>query len=199
MIDGKAPKEVGTGCSSAQFDVSSNLLATKLDDSPTTLWIWDLVAAELRAVLIFHANVDFQWHPSIRELLLVTYHDETHQVLPFLWDPLSDGPTFIHHEERVSERKLASRAHATWLDTSSDDPVLLLSDGYQYCLVSLSDGDNGGPYWQDNGGHSTSITVSDSLPRAGLSRIQDQTQYVLPRESDEDTSMLDDTFSFKRT
>ncbi|KAF4124115.1 WD40 domain protein, partial [Geosmithia morbida] len=66
-----ATSMTSTGCSTMAFDASSNLLATKLDDSPTTLWIWDLSAGELRAVLLFYHPLEFTWHPFIQELLLV--------------------------------------------------------------------------------------------------------------------------------
>src|SRR5688572_6430505 len=79
-----------SGCVSIQFDPSSTLVATRLDDSPGTAWIWDVQAAELRAVLLFHGNIrSLSWHPSVRETLLVRCDGDSYSGIVFIWDPLS--------------------------------------------------------------------------------------------------------------
>lgn len=198
---GKPPKDAASGCSSALFDASSNLLATKLDEAPTTLWIWDLAAAELRAVLVFHSNVDFQWHPTVRELLLITHPDETHRGPLFVWDPLSNGPRPVSLQDQIPNGKLVSKTRGTWLNIDNDAPALLLSDNAHYCLVSISDDDNHGPYWQEDGEHSINTTVNDGLDQASMTKGQNSGQPWLRGGSgggEDDTSLLDDTFSFKR-
>jgi hypothetical protein len=49
--------EARPGCTSSELDASVTLLASRLDDSDSTLWIWDTRAAELRAVRAFHSPV----------------------------------------------------------------------------------------------------------------------------------------------
>lgn len=197
--EGRLPKDATSGCSAAQFDASSNLLATRLDESPTTLWIWDLGAAELRAVLIFHSTVDFQWHPSIQELLLITCPDEIRRSSAFVWDPLSDGPAFVAFEEQLPEQRLASKERVLWVNSSSETPTLLLSDNRHYCLLSLV-GEGQAPPWQDDAEHSVNVTSGDdSLSRTGLMRTHNARQSSNTHDSkDDDTSLIDDTFSFKR-
>lgn len=169
----KPPKDAVSGCSSAQFDAASNLLATKLDDAPTTLWIWDLAASELRAVLIFHSSVDFHWHPTIEELLLITHIEEAHRGPLFVWDPLSNGPRPVSLQDQIPNGKLVSKSRGTWLNMDGDTPTLLVSDNAHYCLVFASEDDSRGPHWQESSEYSINTAVDD-------------------------TSLLDDTFSFKR-
>jgi hypothetical protein len=199
--DGRLQRDATSGCSLAQFDASSNLLATRLDESPTTLWIWDLAAAELRAVLIFHSTVEFQWHPSIQELLLITCPDETRRSSAFVWDPLSDGPAFAAFEEQLPEQRLASKERALWVNSSSEPPTLLLSDNRHYCLLSLAS-EGQAPHWQDVTEQTIDNTSGDaSLLQAGFVRTQNATRSPNNHDADvddDDTSLVDETFFFKR-
>ncbi|KAJ6787640.1 hypothetical protein PWT90_06626 [Aphanocladium album] len=155
--DGK-PIETKPGCSTLAFDASSNLLATKLDDAPCTVWIWDIVAAELRAVLVFHSVVSFTWHKNTRELLLITSQDESRQGLSYLWDPLLQGPTPVVPEEFISVKNSVGapvKAHISWINTDMEIPLALLSTAQQYRILSLGEGDqvpetwHGASKWDD--------------------------------------------------
>ncbi|KAM5351575.1 hypothetical protein ACJ41O_004298 [Fusarium nematophilum] len=168
LVDGKPSADVKPGCSSLAFDASSTLLATRLDDTPSTLWIWDVTAAELRAVLMFHSGVDFQWHPTARETLLVTCQDEKYRGVSFVWDPLSQGPKLVTLEAHVPNGKIVGKARADWINGETEFPVLLLSDAQHYVLMS------------------TFMSVQDIGDSADVSAL-------VP----DDTSTLDDTFSFK--
>lgn len=199
------PSGPSSGCSSATLDASSTLLVSRLDDSPGALWIWDLAAAELRAVLLFHARaVDWTWHPRSRELLLIRCLDDAGAVTIFTWDPLSAGPVYVPLAERLFTGTAASgssarrsrtggngssggsgggvewRNQALWLDADGP-PTMLLSDGKMYCLAAMGDAPPSG--WQGARGSCESMLLEgDSL------------QVDLPGD---DTSMLEDTFSFK--
>ncbi|KAM0559649.1 hypothetical protein ACHAPJ_004173 [Fusarium lateritium] len=139
LVDGKPPTDVKTGCSSLAFDASSTLLVTRLDDTPSALWIWDVTAAELRAVLMFHSVVDFQWHPTTRELLLVTCQDDKYRGISFVWDPLSEGPKPISLEAHLLNGKIVGKTRAAWINGEPESPVLLLSDAQSCVLISCTD------------------------------------------------------------
>ncbi len=146
-----------------------------------------MTSAELRAVLVFHSIVDFQWHPTVRELLLISHPDEAYRGPLFLWDSLPDGPKVVSLQDQLSNRKLISKTRGTWLNSNNDAPTLLLSDNGQYCLVSFSKDDAPGPPWQDSSDYSITASVDESLTR------------IQPWDDrEDDTSLLDDTFSFKR-
>lgn len=175
--------ETKPGCSIASFDASSTLLATKLDDAPCTIWIWDLSAAELRAVLIFHSVVNLSWHPSNRELLLITCQDETRQGLSYLWDPISQGPTPIVPEHYLSVTNsvgASAKVQVSWIDLDAEQPVALISTAQQYRLLSVADGDQVPRTW--SGGSKWDVMQGD----ADMSTL-----------SGADGGMPDDTFSFK--
>lgn len=164
------------------FDSSSVLLATKLEDAPTTVWIWDTTAAELRAVLLFHGSISrISWHPTIRETLLVTCDGDSYNSLVFLWDPLSEGPKPVDFSGRLSHGKL----HALWLNIPNLDPgALFVSNGREYLLASLAEDEEGPVPW------------SADAEISGL----DHTDYLASTDAyDEDASQLDDTFCFKRS
>ncbi|POR34842.1 WD repeat-containing protein WRAP73, partial [Tolypocladium paradoxum] len=187
--DAKIAVPVSLGCSLAAFDASSTLLATRLDDSPGTIWIWDVAAGELRAVLIFHSNACFSWHPSSRELLLVTCQDDARRGASFVWDPASNGPTSVSPEDYLPAAKAVGKPQVSWINRETEFPELLLADAERYMLLSLSDAEDGPNPWQDDGGgewDGVSPPREDGETR-GRPVILDV----------EDISALDDTFSFR--
>lgn len=182
------PIETKPGCSTLAFDASSALLATKLDDAPCTIWIWDIAAAELRAVLVFHSVVTFAWHNRTRELLLITSHDESRPGLSYLWDPLLQGPTPVVPEEFLSVKTSLSapaKAQISWINIDMEYPLALLSTAQQYRILSLGEGDEVPETW-----HGAS-KWDDEPPRR---------RAVDPDVSDmsmDDGTAVEDTFSFR--
>lgn len=172
----------------AAFDASSTLLATRLDDSPCTLWIWDVVAAELRAVLIFHTTVSFQWHASTRELLLVTSQDPAQNGVSFIWDPLSEGPTPLVPEDHLPDGKAAAKAQVAWINRETELPVLFVSDTLHYLLLSPSnDSQASNPWRQAAIDHDGSEGAYYDSPTSSHYAVDDA----------DETSVMDDTFSFR--
>ncbi|CAM1505613.1 Fc.00g112500.m01.CDS01 [Cosmosporella sp. VM-42] len=195
LVDGKPSTDIKPGCSSAAFDASSSLLATRLDDSPGTLWIWDVTAGELRAVLIFHSSVTFSWSPCARELLLVNCQDEGSRGVSYVWDPLSNGPKPVSLEECLPGGKIVGKPQAVWVNRESEFPVLVLSDAQHYLLVSCGgDTDQCATPWREAAGSEWALGSA----REGFSPIRDLGD---DREMSaliaDDTSTLEDTFSFK--
>lgn len=187
--EGKASVESKTGCSVAEFDSSSTLLATRLDDSPGTIWIWDIAAAELRAALVFHTTATIQWHPKIRELLLITCQDAGQHGVMFTWDPLSNGPVTIVAEDHLPNPTTAGKIRTTWVNRQVEFPILLVSDMQHCVLLSPMNSSDGVNPWQaakgswEDGGFAIDEPSSD----------RDATQNA------DDTSLLEDTFSFRNT
>ncbi|ROW12777.1 hypothetical protein VMCG_00419 [Cytospora schulzeri] len=175
-----------SGCAIMAFDISSALLATKLDDAPSTIWIWDTTTAELRAVLLFHGNISkISWHPTIRETLLVVSEGDSYNSLAFIWDPLSSGPKPIDLSGRLTNSKL--QLH--WLNVSGLEPgALFASDSRQYLLASLAVDEDEPVPWSSDGESSTMLS--------------DNSQHVTTAHTDDDSegeaSELDDTFCFKK-
>lgn len=169
----------------AAFDSSSTLLATRLDDSPCTLWIWDVVAAELRAVLIFHTTVAFQWHTSSRELLLITSQGPAQQAVSFIWDPLSNGPTPLVPEVYLPEGRAAGKSQVAWINRETELPVLFVSDAQHYLLLSPSSPSQDANPWK----------------QAAVSHDSSEFQYNSPTSNhyamDDEDEIMDDTFSFR--
>ncbi|KAH6896963.1 WD40-repeat-containing domain protein [Thelonectria olida] len=184
-----------SGCSSFAFDASSTLIATKLDDSPSTLWIWDVSAGELRAVLMFHSTVNFDWHPAIRELLLVTCQDENHRGVSFVWDPLTNGPEPVLLEAHLPDGKLVGKTQSVWINGETESPVLLISDAQRYLMMSCADAADQCPTpWHEPGGNDRvlgSAREASSYDQ-GIEDADDLSALLV-----DDTSTLDDTFSFK--
>lgn len=187
--DGR-PVETKPGCSVLAFDASSTLLATKLDDAPCTVWIWDIAAAELRAVLVFHSVVSFAWHAKTRELLLINCQDESRQGLSYLWDPLLQGPTPVIPEEFISVKNsvgAAIKAQVSWINTDMEYPLALLSTATQYRILSLGEGDEVPATW-----HGAS-KWDNVPPRRGAGDPD------ISEVSVDDGTAVEDTFSFRHT
>ncbi|KAF6827019.1 WD40 domain-containing protein [Colletotrichum musicola] len=187
--------EPKAGRTLAVFDASSSLLATTLEDWPSTTWIWDLESSELRAVLVFHGSVSaLTWHPTHRELLMVACEGEKHDGLVFVWDPLSDGPKVVDFAGQLPDAKIFGKPKASWIDWSGESAVLLLGDTKHCLMASLAESEDSGAPWQDAQRNDLTMTTG-----------KDETQLdaALLDEFDEDLSTLDmsevdDTFSFKR-
>ncbi len=182
------PETARSSCSVVAFDSSSTLLATRLDDAPTTLWIWDVGVSELRGVLVFHAPVSSAvWHPNIPETLLVSCDGPQHLGLVFVWDPLSAGPQSIDFAQQCPERVVAARPRYSWLGDDSQSPTIFFSDG-RTCLLAAAGGPDRAPLWcarQDSDGTESPLELVPATTGAS---------------SGEDDSGLepDDTFHFKR-
>ncbi|KAI9726443.1 MAG: hypothetical protein M1828_001265 [Chrysothrix sp. TS-e1954] len=79
------------------FSPNSTLLASVSSQTPTTVWLWDLTALRLRAVLVQHADVRrLSWHPTRRGLLLIRTagppaSDGASSSGLYLWDVEDEG------------------------------------------------------------------------------------------------------------
>ncbi|KHN95145.1 WD40 domain-containing protein [Metarhizium album ARSEF 1941] len=193
----KQSTDVRCGCSSISFDASSTLLATRLDDSPCTLWIWDLAAAELRAALIFHSPVIFHWHPSARETLLISSHDDKESCMSYVWDPLSQGPTPLHAEQYLPASNSSSKMQVTWLNYETEPLGLLLSNSQSYVLLSLADAEHEPSPWEAAAG-GVELDGPSLAPSSGRDEAESLGS-ARPIVLADDISDLDDTFSFRHT
>lgn len=182
-----------SGCTAAFFDSSSSLLATKVEDSPSTVWVWDLSATELRAVLLFSSDVtSFRWHSTIPELLLVTCQGGDHNGVIFIWDPLSSGPKSLDCAEQFPGGTIAAKWQASWVDSADDVGMVLVGDNDRYLLVSLADPEVSPHPW---GG----LHQSGSAAGASEDRLQDRTAEFLNSIDDDASCEIEDTFHFKKT
>jgi hypothetical protein len=188
--DAKPLPDPKQGCSAAAFDASSALLATRLDDSPGTVWIWDVNVGELRAVLTFHFPVSFQWHPHVRETLLLKCLEDGRRGVSYVWDPLSNGPTTIYAQSYLPGKESRGKINTAWVYGQTEPPKLLLSDSKHCVLVTLSDANQGAPNW-----HEADVTLaSNAKSREGDVEDLDLSAAIT---DDTDMSAVDDTFSFK--
>lgn len=176
-----------SGCIQLSFDPSSPLLATKLGEASSTVWVWDVTAAELRAVLVFHGDVSsITWHPTIRETLLVTCEGDAYNSTIFIWDPLSEGPKSVEFSGQLSNNKIQT----LWLNLDNVEPgALFASDGEEYLLASLvADSEDGPLPWPADGDTSSFLGSAKSE----YSTVPDDAY------DEEEPSELDDTFCFKK-
>ncbi|RYC64726.1 hypothetical protein CHU98_g1434 [Xylaria longipes] len=189
------------GCNLAKFDSSSSLLASRLEDAPSTVWIWDVPTSELRAVLMYHASVTkVEWHPSQPELLLVRCEGEGSSLV-FVWDPLSNGPRPIDFLRHLPIAKVTGRADATWLGTITESAALFFTDHAKYILLSLAEADADADAeaalpW------ATQVTINphanaDTPTGSNISNIDPGDNNSI--DMDEGITELDDTFYFKKS
>lgn len=137
---------------------------------------------ELRAVLLFHSTATAQWHPSIRETLLIKCQVDSRQIVPYVWDPLSNGPIPVRLSDYISTAAKPARAHADWVNCILDVPLLLISDEKNYGLLCLAEPSQCTHTWRP---------TLDRDEIAWLSSTPGSTDNV------NDHSVLEDTFSFK--
>ncbi|KAK4123350.1 TolB, C-terminal domain-containing protein [Parathielavia appendiculata] len=193
-----------SGCASISFDPSSVLFATRQDDSPGTVWIWDVQAAELRAVLLFHGNVaTLSWHPRIPETLLVRCEGDEYNGLIFVWDPLSEGPRSVDFAPHLPGAKAVGRVRTLWLGSDiSSHPSVFFSDAQNYVLACLGAADQGVTPWGE--AESAEPSLSGELHE----RREESPLHLVPAfgmrsgvpesEDVDGCSELEDTFVHKR-
>ncbi|KAI1212862.1 uncharacterized protein F4807DRAFT_302374 [Annulohypoxylon truncatum] len=193
-------QEPVSGCNFAKFDCSSSLLATRLEDAPGTIWIWDLPSSDLRAVLMYHANVTkLEWHPVLPELLLMRCEGDSYGSLMFAWDPLSHGPRPIDMAHQFPEA-LSGKTYATWMRARTESAALFFSNETTCMLVSLADSDGETLPWHDSMpgspiSHGSDINMQSS-PRLAYEPDDAEDSMNIDLDDDDYASELDDTFQF---
>lgn len=207
---------VSSGCTLLAFDSSSKLLATRLEDAPSTVWIWDMATAALCGVLMVHANVStFVWHPTQAHTLLVTCEGDKHCGLGVVWNPLKDAPPqaanfwpyfSVPNKTHCSlNTQLGGTHRAIWLNLDGAPPSLFYTDGNDFCLVALDEEDY----------HGYKATDSIPWPRADTpltaavvgrkrwalderGREESPLELVPANVNIEGDSEINDTFHFKK-
>lgn len=180
-------QELKSGCETILFDSSSAVLASVLDEAPSTVWVWDMAALELRAALVFHANVaSIAWHPDQPEVLLVRCEGDRYDGMAFVWDPLSDGPQIVDFQSRLPSGQSRGRSSITWLRSSGESPTLFYADRDACLLGSVTDDE---VPWQDapSPGSGSAGSPPDDGPPLDDSDL----------DSDMDARDLEDTFQFR--
>ncbi|KAI1823042.1 hypothetical protein F4861DRAFT_349723 [Xylaria intraflava] len=194
--------DVRYSCSLVKFDPSSSLLASRLDNAPSTIWIWDIPTSELRAVLMYHTSVTkVEWHPSQPELLLVRCEGERYSGIVFVWDPLSNGPRPIEFSHRLPSAKVTGRSDSTWLETITESAALFYADHESYVLLSLAD-TNSDPEavpWAKQVTVKPHMSIDSPTDCNFSTNYSDDDDGNNSTDADEGMSELDDTFQFKKT
>ena len=132
------------------FDSSGTLLATRVENMPTTAWIWDIRTKILRAVMIFHAPIaKLTWHSVIDELLLIRCEGNDSKGLVHLWDPVWESPMIIDFAAQLPGGKVIGKTVGRWLPTPSATPTIFFSDSQDCILASISEPDDSPVPWQE--------------------------------------------------
>ncbi|KAI9893305.1 MAG: hypothetical protein M1814_000435 [Vezdaea aestivalis] len=106
---------VRAGVSLLSFSAAAGgLMATRADNVPTSLWIWDLEALTLKVVLVHHSPVRVaSWHPTIKDLLLIQCTNADGCL--YLWKSTWDKPRV----SRLPFDKATGTIEAQWLWTDA--------------------------------------------------------------------------------
>lgn len=184
------------GTKSISFDSSSSLVATMMNDSLGTLWIWDTHASELRAVLLFHADIQtVSWHPSCRETLMIRCDGELYSNIVFVWDPLSKGPRTLDFTPQLLQQKASGKSQACWLHMKdTEHPSLFFSDSHSYVLAVIAESVRESVYWEDGWDSEKRQREESPLELVPADITVDNS---LSEDEDGHASELEDTFIHK--
>jgi hypothetical protein len=192
------------------FDSSGTLLVTRVEEMPTTLWIWDVGDIALRAVMIFHAAIaQATWHPSIGELLLVRCEGDESKGLIHFWDPSWEIPKIIDLASQLPCGKAIGKTVVRWLGTDGTAPAIFFSDSQDYILASISELDEGELPWHDAEARAFDIYGQQeesplNFAAADSKRGHGKVTVAALMEQDDLTGMgsgnggVEDTFQFRR-
>ncbi len=132
------------------FDKSGTLVATRVENLPTTIWIWDIETRILRAVMVLHAPIaKATWHPSINELLMIRCEGDESRGLVHIWEPSWDLPRIINFAAQLPGGKLIGKTICRWLNVESASPAIFFSDSQDCILVSIPEADDEEVPWQE--------------------------------------------------
>lgn len=188
------------------FDNSGTLLATRTENMPTTIWIWDIGTRILRAVMIFHAPIaKATWHPTIDELLLVRCEGEGSRGLVHIWDPSWRSPKIIDFVSQIPGGKVIGKTVGRWLNVESGAPAIFFSDSQDCILASTADDEEALP-WQDAEARGFDIYGQQEESPLSLVAADEKRPYGRIGTLVEDEGMtrmsggseVDDTFRFRK-
>jgi len=124
------------GASIMTFNSGSSLLATKDDNMPTTVWIWDLALMKLRVAIIQNSVVKrLSWHPKKRNLLLIQTSQPEANL--HIWDADVNQPHIIAHP---SSLRLGNKAEAEWAVGGQQITPTIIYGGADGCVFAWPEG-----------------------------------------------------------
>ncbi|POS84985.1 hypothetical protein EPUL_003880, partial [Erysiphe pulchra] len=130
-----ATNKIKTGVNLMSFDKSGSNLAVKMEETPTTIWIWDVIKPVPKAILVLHATISkIQWHPTIENQLMALCEDESAHGLVYLWNDTWLAPKIINFASYLPEGLVVEKTNSQWINTMELDPCLFFSDS-ENCLL----------------------------------------------------------------
>lgn len=206
--------DVKSGTTAMAFDASGTLLATRTEDFPTSIWIWDITTKILRAVLILHAPVaKVTWHSKISELLMLRCEGEETRALSHLWEPSWETPRIIDFATQLPGGKLIGKSIVRWLNVDAPDPVVFFSDSQDCLLTSTSQDTNDDLPWEEVSAKAVDIYGEREESPLNLVKADEKRPFrrvtvaladteaddsILEMCPSEESEGLDDTFQFKK-
>ena len=113
------------GVGVASFSSDSRYLATRNDNMPTAVWIWDMAELSLTAVLLQTSAVrDLRWDPAQPRLAIATGNSRL-----YLWSPAGCVSVCISSDASLS------LSHLTWHPLGT---CLALLSSSNFCVCYLS-------------------------------------------------------------
>lgn len=114
------------GVGQVAFSNDNRFLATKNDNMPNALWVWDLPKLCLTAILLQSNSVRaFQWDPKQPRLAICTANNKL-----YMWSPAGCVSVVVPTEAPF---------HVTSLQFRPDGNILMLLGKDQMCLCFLTD------------------------------------------------------------
>ncbi|KAF2756931.1 WD40 repeat-like protein [Pseudovirgaria hyperparasitica] len=185
------------GISITTFNADGTLVATRDENTPTTVWIWDLSNLAPRAVIIQHSPIkQLLWNPSDPSILMIQNTHEDPAV--HLWRSTGGGPEALN----IKFKRSVGKVEARWLSTPRDrKPALIYGDAHGHVLawpigrdVILRFSRPETPNGADDSEDSLFDILTGRTPVPALTTTDGFTQ----GEDFDDSGPLDDTFRYRK-
>ncbi|CZT09810.1 related to WD-repeat protein 8 [Rhynchosporium agropyri] len=203
------------GTNFLSFDNSATLLATRIENLPTTIWIWDIGTRILRAVMIMHAPIaKATWHPTLNEVLMIRCEGEESKGLVYLWEPSWDRPRILDFRAEIPGGKLLGKTVCRWLTTESNNPAVFFSDSQDCILASIPCSDDEDVPWQEAEFQTSQQAYNrreesplDLMPAAVEGKkgrvsvedlMDDEEEGITGMSGESDDPEMEDTFHFRK-
>lgn len=132
--------ETKAGANFMKFDQSGKFLATKIEETPTTVWIWDMAVRTIREVFVLECPIcKISWHPIIHGLLMFQCEGDDVSNLVYLWEQTWPTPKFLDLTTQILGGKISGKpGFVQWLMDNPSNPSICVSESENIITIPIS-------------------------------------------------------------
>ncbi|CCU82747.1 WD40 domain protein [Blumeria hordei DH14] len=132
--------EIKAGANFMKFDRSGKFLATKMEETPTTVWIWDMTVRTIREVFVLESPIcKISWHPITHGLLMFQCEGDDVSNLVYLWEQTWPTPKLLDLTTQITGGNISGKQFVVqWLMDDPSNPSIYVSESDNIITIPIS-------------------------------------------------------------